>query len=59
MRLKKLTTTRSPKPAVYSSLLTRRQILKAGLAVTGLGFGPDAALRAVSPFIASQSHFRA
>ena len=38
MRLEELATTRSPKPAVTSSLLTRRQILKAGLAVTGLGF---------------------
>jgi len=37
MRLEELATTRSPKPAVTSSLLTRRQILKAGLAVTGLG----------------------
>src|SRR5438270_13546342 len=38
MRLEELATTRSPKPAVTSSLLTRRQILKAGLAVTELGF---------------------
>ncbi len=38
MRLEELATTRSPKPAATSSLLTRRQILKAGLAVTGLEF---------------------
>src|SRR4029077_12067138 len=38
MQLEELATTRAPKPAVTSSLLTRRQILKAGLAVTGIGF---------------------
>ena len=38
MRLENLVTARSPKPAMTSSLLTRRQILKAGLAVTGLSF---------------------
>src|SRR5450432_3067571 len=38
MRLEKLVTTRPPEPTAIRSLPTRRQVLKAGLTVAGLGF---------------------